>query len=50
MSVSGWQRRMEVCGSNEMNKLPVWAVWAIAVTACGLFWVAVSIFAYGVWK
>lgn len=33
-----------------MNKLPVWAVWAIAVTGCGLFWVVVSVLAYGVWK
>lgn len=31
-----------------MNKLPVWAVWAIAVTFSGLCWVAVSLFAYGV--
>lgn len=31
-----------------MNKLPVWAVWAIGVAFCGLCWVAVSLFAYGV--
>jgi len=50
MSVSGWQRRMEICGSNEMSRASKLAVWIIVVAVGGLSWVALSVLIYGVWK
>jgi len=37
-------------GLERLNKLPVWAVWVICVTACVAFWVIAGTVVYGIFK